>query len=77
MERSDGLRNRLVHFRLRDAYLPEPGRLALLLHQEDLLQGEVVDVSDSGAREEDYVVVMVDGLCEPVVVPTAAILGAL
>ena len=77
MERFEGLRHRLVHFRIQDTYLPEPPRLALELHGEDLLQGVVIDVSDGGALEEAYVVVRIDGVREPIVVPTAAIRGAL
>jgi hypothetical protein len=70
------LRDRWVHFRIRDVYLPAPSELALTLHGDDLLQGRVIDVSEGAARD-DYVVVKVEGLAEPIVLPQEWILGVL
>jgi hypothetical protein len=38
------------------------------LHGEDLLQGRLIDVSDSGAQDDAFAVVEVEGLSQPVVV---------
>jgi hypothetical protein len=40
------------------------------------LQGKVIDVSDSGTQQEAFVVVEVEGLRQPVVVPMNCIRGS-
>jgi len=45
------------------------------LHGKDLLQGRVIDLSDSGNQSEAFAVVEVDGLTQPVVVPVKHIKG--
>jgi hypothetical protein len=45
------------------------------LHGKDLLQGKVIDVSDSGFEQEAFAVVEVEGLSQPVVVPMKRIQG--
>ena len=71
------LRNRWVHFRICDVYIPEPKELSIALHGDDVLQGKVVDLSDSGTQELSYAVVEVEGVEQPVIVPVKHILGAL
>ena len=71
------MRNRLVHFKIGDVYFPDPAKLLRDLHGEDLLQGKVIEVSDSGGADGKFVVVEVEGLAEPVVVPVARIEGIL
>jgi hypothetical protein len=46
------------------------------LHGRDLLQGRVIDMSDSGAQQEAFAVVEVEGLAQPVVVPMNRIRGS-
>ncbi len=75
--REAGLRHRLVHFRVGDVFIPEPQSVLAELYGEDLLQGRVLDLSDSGARREAFAVVRVDGVTRPVVVPVDRILGVL
>jgi hypothetical protein len=62
------VRNSWVTFRIRDAYVPEPVQILMELHGKDLLEGKIVDVSDSGGHEDAFVVVEIEGLSEPVVV---------
>jgi hypothetical protein len=38
------------------------------LHGKDLLQGKLIDVSDSGTQDDAFAVVEVEGLSQPVVV---------
>jgi hypothetical protein len=71
------LRNRWVHFKICDVHVPDPQTLLAELYGNDLLQGKVVDLSDSGMQEEAFAVVEVDGLSQPVVVPVVRILGVL
>ena len=69
------LRERWVHFRLRDVYLPDPHEMAFEIHADDLLQGRIVDLSDSGAQGGTFAVIEVDGIVQPVIVPLDRILG--
>jgi hypothetical protein len=46
------------------------------LHGDDLLQGKIIDSSDSGCQQDAFVVVEVEGLAQPVVVPMNRIIGA-
>jgi hypothetical protein len=71
------LKNRWVDFRIRDVYLPDPRSILTDLFGDHLLQGRVLDVSDSGERDGQYVVVEVEGLKEPLIVPVKCILGTL
>ena len=62
--------DRVVHFRICDVYLPEPVAVLQELYGEQLLQGKVLDVTDSGQPDGSFVVVHVEGVAEPVIVPT-------
>ena len=46
------------------------------LHGDDLLQGKIVNASDSGLQQDAFAVVEVEGLAQPVVVPMNRIRGA-
>jgi hypothetical protein len=69
------LRDRWVHFKIRDVYIPDPQKLLDKLYGNDLLQGRVVDLSDSGSHEGTFAVVEVEGIEQPVIVPIERILG--
>ena len=70
------VRNRWVNFRISDVYVPDPYQILKELHGRDLLQGKVIDVSDSGTQQEAFAVVEVEGLAQPVVVPMNRIRGS-
>jgi hypothetical protein len=57
-----------VNFQIRDIYNPEPMQVLMELHDKDLLEGKIVDVSDSGGQEGSYAVVEIEGLSHPVIV---------
>jgi hypothetical protein len=63
------VQNSWVNFRIRDAYVPEPVQILMELHGEDLLQGKIIDMSDSDSQDEQFAVVEVERLSQPVVVP--------
>lgn len=64
------LRGRRVSFLIADVYLPSPAEVLAELHHGQVLEGEVVDVSDGDEEEEEaFVVVRVKGLARAVVVP--------
>jgi hypothetical protein len=57
-----------VQFRISDVYVPEPAQILADLHGQDLLEGKLIDVSESDALAEAFAVVDVEGLSQPVVV---------
>ena len=71
------LRNQWVRFRIRDVYLPDPKALLTDLYGNELLNGKVIDISDSGTAEGVFAVIEVEGVQQPVVVPVQRILGVL
>lgn len=71
------IKNRWVHFRICDVYIPEPQQLLTTLHGEDLLQGRVIEISEGAGMTESYAVVEVEGLEHPVIVPVEQVMGVL
>jgi hypothetical protein len=69
------VRNRWVNFKIKDVYVPDPAQILLELHGDDLLQGKIIDSSDSGLQKNVFAVVEVEGLAQPVVVPMDRIKG--
>jgi hypothetical protein len=65
------LRHQIVNFRLQDIFFPEPGGVVLELHGAERIEGEVIDVSDSGAHKEAFAVIRVKQISQPVLVPVA------
>ena len=68
-------RDQWVRFKICDVYHPDPTQILLDLHSNDLLVGRVVDVSDSGSQKEAFVIVQVEGIAVPIVVPVEHLLG--
>jgi hypothetical protein len=71
------VRDRWVNFKIRDVYVPDPAEILMKLHGDNLLQGKVIDSSDSGFQQDAFAVVEVEGLAHPVVVPMNRIRGAI
>ena len=67
------LRNRWVHFRVLDIYYPDPTKVLIDLHGNEILTGKVLDLSDSGMQKDAFIVVKVEGVEEPVIVPVERI----
>lgn len=57
-----------VKFSVRDIHLPEPSAVLEELHGGDVLEGWVVDFSDSGEENGAFVVIEVEGLRQPCIV---------
>ncbi|HET7462163.1 MAG TPA: hypothetical protein VFJ82_12980 [Longimicrobium sp.] len=64
-----------ARFRIRDVHHPEPAEVLDRLHGDDLVQGEVLDLSTSGLDEDVYAVVRVEMLEQPLVVPVDRLLS--
>ncbi len=71
------LKNHTVNFRICDVYLPDPATVAMDLYGEHLLQGRVIDVSDSGEAESAFAVIKVEGIEQLVIVAADRILDVL
>ena len=68
------LKGDYVQFRVRDVHLPEPAELLDVLYGSEVLEGRVVDVSNSGEAGGEYFVVEVSGLRERCIVAADVIL---
>lgn len=55
--------------------MPDPAQILMELHGDDLLQGKIIDSSDSGPVRDAFVVVEVEGFAQPLVVPVNRIKG--
>jgi hypothetical protein len=67
------LQGRWVRFAIRDIRFPAVDDVLRALHANDVVGGRVVDVSDGGADQNMFVVVKLERLEQPVVVPVAKI----
>jgi hypothetical protein len=67
------MKGRRVEFAIKDIYFPAPEIVLAALHGDDLMSGEIVDVSDGDTGESVYAVVKVAVLHEPLVVPIRSI----
>ena len=59
---------RKVVFAVKDVYFPAPAAVLEQLHGNEVISGQIVDVSDSGRQHDAFAVVRVDGLETPVVI---------
>ena len=73
----ESLKGRYVQFRVRDVHIPEPSVVLDELHGGEVLEGRVVDLSDSGTEAGTFVVIHVDGLHQPCILAVERILRAL
>jgi hypothetical protein len=73
----DTLRGRLVQFRVRDIYLPQPFVILDELHGGDVLEGKVVEVSDGGKDGKSFLVIEVNSLRQPCILAVERILKTL
>ena len=71
------IRNRLVNFKIRDVYIPDPREILVELYANDILQGRVLDLTDTGPAKQAFVVVKVEGVSRHVIVPIERILSVL
>lgn len=63
------LRNQYVQFKISDIHIPDPLLVLYKLYGGELLQGRVIDMSDSGMQRETFAVVEVEGIEHLLVVP--------
>lgn len=68
------MKNQVVHFRVHDIYLPAPQEILSQLHGNDILEGKVVDLTDSGLQKNVFVVVKVEKVKNFVIVPVEKVI---
>jgi hypothetical protein len=68
-QQSMNLRHRVVHFRPADIYFPKPSKVLMELHNDEQLEGKVIDLSDSGTQKDAFAVIKIDRITQPVLVP--------
>ena len=69
------LRNRWVHFKVRDVHVPDPVKVLIELYGDHILQGYVKDITEKGGQP--YAIVEVEGIATPMVVGVDDFLGVL
>ena len=69
------LKDHTVNFRICDIFYPDCQQILFQLHGNDVLQGRVIDLSESGLVEGSFVEIDVEDLAEKVIVPLERILG--
>jgi len=69
------LRGRVVKFRIRDIYLPQPFVVLDELHGGEEIEGTVVEVSDGGKDGKSFLVIEVKGLHQPCILAIERVLS--
>jgi hypothetical protein len=67
------VRNQRVRFKISDIYLPDPLVILNQLHGEDVLEGHLLDISESPTGPEQFAVVQVPGLDQLIIVPLGSV----
>jgi hypothetical protein len=69
------LKNHTVDFRICDIFYPKWEQILFQLHGSDVLQGRVVDLSETGNVDGSFLEVEVEGLSVRLIIPLERILG--
>jgi hypothetical protein len=69
------LLNRFVRFKVSDVAIPGPQEVINELYGGDIVQGKVVDLTESGSQERAFVVVKVEGMREFLILPAEKVIG--
>lgn len=69
------LLNRFVRFKVSDVTIPGPQEVVNELYGGDIVQGKVVDITESGAKEQAFIVVKVEGMNALLILPAEKVIG--
>ena len=69
------LLNRFVRFKVSDVTIPGPQEVVNELYGGDIVQGKVVDITESGAQEQAFIVVKVEGMNALLILPAEKVIG--
>lgn len=69
------LLNRFVRFKVSDVTIPNPQEVVNELYGGDIVQGKVVEITESGAMERAFIVVKVEAMKDFVILPAEKVIG--
>jgi hypothetical protein len=69
------LLNRFVRFKVSDVAIPGPQEVVNELYGHDIVQGKVIDITESGPSEQAFIIVQVEGMKPLVIVPAEKVIG--
>ena len=69
------LLNRFVRFKVSDVTIPGPQEVVNELFGGDIVQGKVVDITKSGAEEQAFIIVKVEGMNALLILPAEKVIG--
>ena len=69
------LLNRFVRFKVSDVTIPGPQEVVNELYGGDIVQGKVVEITESGAMEQAFIVVKVEGMNALLILPAEKVIG--
>lgn len=69
------LLNRFVRFKVSDVTIPTPQEIVSDLYGGDIVQGKVVDITVSGAMEQAFIIVKVEGMNAHLILPAEKVIG--
>jgi len=69
------LLNRFVRFKVSDVTIPNPQEVVNELYGGDIVQGKVVDITVSGAMEQAFIIVKVEGMNALLILPAEKVIG--
>ena len=69
------IRGKRAKFKALDIHLPDPVDVLIELYGDDVVQGEIMDLSDGGMQKEVFALIRVEGMQKMVVVPVDRIIS--
>lgn len=69
------LMNRLVRFKVSDVTIPAPQTVVTEIYGRDIMQGKVVDITESGTDEQTFIVVKVEAMKDVLILPAGKVIG--
>lgn len=69
------LMNRFVRFKVSDVTIPAPQTVVTELYGGDIVQGKVVDITESGTQEQAFIVVKVEAMKDFLILPAEKVIG--
>jgi len=69
------LLNRFVRFKVSDVTIPNPQEVVNELYGGDIVQGKVVEITESGAMERAFIVVKVEAMKDFLILPAEKVIG--
>jgi hypothetical protein len=69
------IKGKRAKFKTLDIHLPNPIDVLIELHGDDVVQGEIIGLSDSGTQKDVYALIRVEGVQKMVIVPVDRIIS--